>query len=149
MSTDEPMDGPRIGDLSEGQMLVAVGMEFTFTDAHEAHREAFAELDQWMTGIRLYSLEEPFDSDGIFWDELEHCGYSIGEGETIEDGKTISLYDVWTDAGDTDGPLKTLRERLLGFRNTAVELLPPGLRGVVDTHETPLETLKLIAQLAE
>lgn len=143
------MDGPRIGDLFEGQVLVAVGMEFTFTDVLEAHREAFAELDQWLTGIRLYSLEEEFDSDGIFWDELEHCGYSIGEGETVEDGKTISLYDVWAEADDAEAPLKLLRERLLGFRNTAVELLPPGLRGVVDTHETPLETLKLIAQLAE
>lgn len=149
MSNDDPMDGPQIGDVSEGQMLVAVGMEFTFTDAHEAHRAAFAELDQWMTGIRLYSLEEEFDSDGIFWDELEHCGYSIGEGEAEEDGKTISLYDVWADADDTESPLRTTRERLLGFRNRAVELLPPGLRHTIDSHESPLETLKLLAQLKE
>lgn len=149
MSNDEPTEGPRIGEISEGQILVAVGMEFTFTEAHETHRGTFAELDQWLSGIRLYSLEDDFDTDGILWDELEHCGYSIGEGEEEEAGKTINLYDVWADQSDPEAPLRLLRERLLAFRRTAIGLLPPGLRGVVDTHETPLETLKLIAQLAE
>ena len=39
--------------------------------------------------------------------------------------------------------------RLIELKEIAADLLPVGLRGAVASHETPLETLKLIAQLAE
>lgn len=148
-SAPEPADGPQIGQVSDGQILLAVGLEFTFTEAQDGHRAEFAELDQWLTGVRLYSLEDEFGTDGVFWDELEDCGYAIGEAEVEEDGKRLRLYDVWAEADDAEGPLKALRVKLATLRQRAVELLPPGLRHTVDSHESPVETLKLIAQLGE
>lgn len=152
MTSAESFDGPKIGDTLDGQTLVAVGIDFTFTEVHPDHEAAFKSLDQWMSGIRLYELEDAFDLDAVLWDELLDCGYEVGEGEV--DGETpdkpvVTVYDVWVDAANPRGPLAAAEARLTELKAIAADLLPVGLRGAVASHETPLETLKLIAQLAE
>ena len=152
MTSAESFDGPKIGDTLDGQTLVAVGIDFTFTEVHPDHEAAFKSLDQWMSGIRLYELEDAFDLDAVLWDELLDCGYEVGEGEV--DGETpdkpvVTVYDVWVDAANHRGPLAAAEARLTELKAIAADLLPVGLRGAVASHETPLETLKLIAQLAE
>lgn len=152
MTSAESFDGPKIGDTLDGQMLVAVGIDFTFTEVHPEHAAAFKQLDQWMSGIRLYDLEDTFDLDAVLWDELLDCGYEVGEGEV--DGETpdrpvVTVYDVWVDAANPRGPLAAVEARLAELQEIAKDLLPVGLRGAVASHATPQETLKLLAQLAE
>lgn len=152
MTSADSFEGPKIGDTLDGQTLVAVGIDFTFTEVHPDHEAAFRLLDQWMSGIRLYDLEDAFDLDAVLWDELLDCGYEVGEGEI--DGETpdkpmVTVFDVWVDAANPRGPLAAAEARLTELKEIAADLLPAGLRGAVASHETPLETLKLIAQLAE
>jgi len=152
MTSADSFEGPKIGDTLDGQTLVAVGIDFTFTEVHPDHEAAFKLLDQWMSGIRLYDLEDDFDLDAVLWDELLDCGYEVGEGEI--DGETpdkpmVTVFDVWVDAANPRGPLAAAEARLIELKEIAADLLPVGLRGAVASHETPLETLKLIAQLAE
>lgn len=152
MTSADSFEGPKIGDTLDGQTLVAVGIDFTFTEVHPDHEAAFKLLDQWMSGIRLYDLEDDFDLDAVLWDELLDCGYEVGEGEI--DGETpdkpiVTVFDVWVDAANPRGPLQAAEARLTELKEIAADLLPVGLRGAVASHETPLETLKLIAQLAE
>ncbi len=151
MSADANAEGPQLGDILEGQQLVAVGLDFTFTEIHASHEKLFKELDMWLTGIRTYSLEDDFETDAGLWDELEDCGYAIGEGavDGEEPGSTLKLYDVWVDADQVAATLKEVEELVADFQQQAIALLPPGLHGAASTHETPLETLKLIAQLKE
>ncbi|MEY3853402.1 MAG: hypothetical protein RI910_2382 [Verrucomicrobiota bacterium] len=68
-----PFDGPQLGDTVEGLTLIAVGIRDTFTEVLPAHREAFTLLNEWMSGIRLYELEDALDLDANFWDELLDC----------------------------------------------------------------------------
>ena len=147
----EPTDGPQIGDTLEGQILVAVGMAFTFTEAHEAHQATFEKLNEWLNGIRLYELEDDFDCDANFWDELQDAGYEVGEGEVDGEkpGEVITVFDVWVNADEPTAALIQLQGRLQEFKESATELLPLGLRTAVASHKTPLETRKLIAHLAE
>lgn len=151
MSNADSTEGPQLGDILDGQKLVAVGLDFTFTEIHPTHEKLFKELDLWLTGIRTYELEDDFETDAGLWDELEDCGYAIGEGEVESDepGKLLKLYDVWVDADQADATLKEVQELIADFQQQAIALLPPGLQGAVVTHETPLDTLKLIAQLSE
>jgi len=152
MSSADPLDGPQIGDTLDGQMLVAVGIDFTFTEVHPEHAAPFKLLDQWMSGLRLYDLEDAFDLDAVLWDELLDCGYEVGEGEVdgeSPDKPAMTVFDVWVDAADPHGPRQAVEARLEELKAIATDLLPPGLRGAVATQATPLETLKLIAQLAE
>jgi hypothetical protein len=148
--TPENLDGPKIGEVIEGQMLVGVGINFTFTEIHPDHREAFTTLDQWMSGLRLYSLEDLFELDANVWDELLDCGYEVGEGEIDgeQPGQTLAVYDVWTDAATPLVPLENLKKRLLELKAMALDHLPSGLHPAAATHENPQETLKLIAQLS-
>jgi hypothetical protein len=152
MSEPSPFfDGPKIGDTVEGLILVAVGIRDTFTEVQPAHREAFTLLNEWMSGIRLYELEDAFDLDPNFWDELLDCDYEVGEGE-IEGEKPdelVTIYDVWVDAKDAEAPLDKLCVRLAELKEMACELLPSGLQAAAQSHASPQETLKLIAQLAE
>ena len=110
----ENLDGPKIGEVVEGQMLIAVGINTTFTEIHDDHRAAFTLLDQWMAGLRLYSLEDLFEIDANVWDELLDCGYEVGEGEVDGDepGQVIAVYDVWAEASAPLGPLENLKNRL-------------------------------------
>jgi hypothetical protein len=105
-----------------------------------------------MSGIRLYDLEDAFDLDAVLWDELLDCGYEVGEGEI--DGETpdkprVTVYDVWVDAAEPEAPLRAAQARLAELKEIAADLLPMGLRAAAASHAAPLETLKLIAQLAE
>ncbi len=152
MTSADSFEGPKIGDTLDGQTLVAVGIDFTFTEVHPDHAAAFKLLDQWMSGIRLYDLEDAFDLDAVLWDELLDCGYEVGEGEIdgeTPDKPTVTVFDVWVDATNPRAPLAAAEARLTELKEIAADLLPVGLRGAVASHETPLETLKLIAQLAE
>ena len=152
MTSADAFEGPKIGDTLDGQTLVAVGIDFTFTEVHPDHEATLKLLDQWMTGLRLYDLEDAFDLDAVLWDELLDCGYEVGEGEIDgdkPDKPTVTVYDVWADAADPHAPLRAAEARLTGLKGIATDLLPVGLRGAVASHATPLETLKLIAQLAE
>ena len=152
MSEPTPsFDGPKIGDTVEGLILVAVGIRETFTEVLPAHGEAFTLLNEWMSGIRLYELEDAFDLDPNFWDELLDCDYEVGEGE-IEGEKPdelVTIYDVWVDAEDAEAPLDKLYVRLAELKEMASELLPSGLQAAAKSHTSPQETLKLLAQLAE
>lgn len=51
---------PELGALENGQILVAVGLDFTFTDILASHDNLFKTLDQWLTGIRTFSLRRCF-----------------------------------------------------------------------------------------
>ena len=90
-------DEIKLGDMVDGQTLVAVGIDFTFTEIITSHQAAFKALDEWLTGIRTYDLEDSFDTDAILWDELEDCGYEIGEEDIVEETKKIKLYEVWVE----------------------------------------------------
>lgn len=152
MTSDESLDGPKIGETLDGQTLVAVGIDFTFTEVHPAHEATFKLLDQWMSGIRLYELEDAFDLDPVLWDELLDCGYEVGEGEVegeSADKPVVTVYDVWVDAAEPEAPLRAAQARLAELKEIAADLLPVGLRAAAASHAAPLETLKLIAQLAE
>lgn len=151
MPSDPSFDGPKIGETIDGQTLVAVGINDTFTEAHDRHREAFAQLNEWMSGLRLYDLEDTFELDANFWDELLDCNYEVGEGEIESEkpGEVVMVYDVWIDATAPDAALDQLCARLHELKEMAVELLPPGLHAAAQTHNSPIETLKLIAQLAD
>ena len=146
----ENLDGPKIGEVVEGQMLIAVGINTTFTEIHDDHRAAFTLLDQWMAGLCLYSLEDLFEIDANVWDELLDCGYEVGEGEVDGDepGQVIAVYDVWAEASAPLGPLENLKNRLTELIAMALDQLPPGLQSAAGTHQNPQETLKLIAQLS-
>ena len=104
-----------------------------------------------MNGIRLYELEDAMELDANFWDELLDCDYEVGEGEIDGDqpGEVVTIYDVWVDATHSEACLGKLQARLDELKQMAVELLPPGLHQAARSHATPLETLKLIAQLAD
>jgi hypothetical protein len=152
MTSDESLDGPKIGETLDGQTLVAVGIDFTFTEVHPAHEATFKLLDQWMSGIRLYELEDAFDLDPVLWDELLDCGYEVGEGEVegeSADKPVVTVYDVWVDTAEPEAPLRAAQARLAELKEIAADLLPVGLRAAAASHAAPLETLKLIAQLAE
>ena len=146
-----PFDGPQLGDTVDGLTLIAVGIRDTFTEVLPAHREAFALLNEWMNGIRLYELEDALDIDANFWDELLDCDYEVGEGEIDGDqpGEMVTIYDVWADEKQAEACLAKLGARLEELKAMATDLLPPGLHGAAKTHQTPLETLKLIAQLSD
>lgn len=151
MTSDPSFDGPKIGETIDGQTLVAVGINDTFTEAHEQHREAFVQLNEWMSGLRLYDLEDTFELDANFWDELQDCEYEVGEGEIEGEkpGEVVMVYDVWVDAAAPAAALDRLSARLLELKAMAHEQLPPGLQAAAQTHNSPIETLKLIAQLAD
>jgi hypothetical protein len=104
-----------------------------------------------MNGIRLYELEDALDLDANFWDELLDCDYEVGEGEIDGDkpGEMVTIYDVWADAQQVDACLDKLCARLEELKAMAVDVLPPGLHNAAKTHQSPTETLKLIAQLAD
>ena len=153
MSTEPtpPFDGPQLGDTVEGLTLIAVGIRDTFTEVLPAQREAFTLLNEWMNGIRLYELEDALDLDANFWDELLDCDYEVGEGEIDGDkpGEMVTIYDVWADAQQVDACLDKLCARLEELKAMAVDVLTPGLHNAAKSHQTPTETLKLIAQLAD
>jgi hypothetical protein len=153
MSTDPtpPFDGPQLGDTVDGLTLIAVGIRDTFTEVLPAHREAFTLLNEWMSGIRLYELEDALDLDANFWDELLDCDYEVGEGEIDGDkpGEMVTIYDVWVDEKEADACLDKLCARLEELKSIAIEILPHGLHNAASTHKSPIETLKLLAQLAD
>jgi hypothetical protein len=153
MSTEPtpPFDGPQLGDTVDGLTLIAVGIRDTFTEVLPAQREAFTLLNEWMNGIRLYELEDALDLDANFWDELLDCDYEVGEGEIDGDkpGEMVTIYDVWADAQQTEACRDKLFARLEELKAMAVDVLPPGLHNAAKTHQSPTETLKLIAQLAD
>ena len=95
-----PFDGPQLGDTVDGLTLIAVGIRDTFTEVLPAHREAFTLLNEWMSGIRLYELEDALDLDANFWDELLDCDYEVGEGEIDE---APMLY-IGEEVGTGQGP---------------------------------------------
>ncbi|MEN9653725.1 MAG: hypothetical protein RL303_1445 [Verrucomicrobiota bacterium] len=153
MSDDStpPFDGPQLGETVDGLTLVAVGIRDTFTEVIPSHLAAFTQLNEWMNGIRLYELEDAMELDANFWDELLDCDYEVGEGEIDGDqpGEVVTIYDVWVDAQQAEACLGKLQARLDELKTLAIELLPPGLHQAARSHVTPLETLKLIAQLAD
>jgi len=153
MSTEPtpPFDGPQLGDTVDGLTLIAVGIRDTFTEVLPAQREAFTLLNEWMSGIRLYELEDALDLDANFWDELLDCDYEVGEGEIDGDkpGEMVTIYDVWADAQQVDACLDKLCPRFEALKAMAVDVLPPVLHNAAKTHQSPTETLKLIAQLAD
>jgi hypothetical protein len=104
-----------------------------------------------MSGIRLYELEDALDLDANFWDELLDCDYEVGEGEIDGDkpGEMVTIYDVWADAQQTEACRDKLFARLEELKAMAVDVLPPGLHNAAKSHQTPTETLKLLAQLAD
>jgi hypothetical protein len=146
-----PFDGPQLGDTVDGLTLIAVGIRDTFTEVLPAHRDAFTLLNEWMSGIRLYELEDALDLDANFWDELLDCDYEVGEGEIDGDkpGEMVTIYDVWADAQQTEACRDKLFARLEELKAMAVDVLPPGLHNAAKSHQTPTETLKLLAQLAD
>jgi hypothetical protein len=146
-----PFDGPQLGDTVDGLTLIAVGIRDTFTEVLPAHRDAFTLLNEWMSGIRLYELEDALDLDANFWDELLDCDYEVGEGEIDGDkpGEMVTIYDVWVGEKEADTSLDKLCARLEELKAIAIEILPPGLHHAASTHKSPIETLKLIAQLAD
>ena len=94
---------------------------------------------------------DALDLDANFWDELLDCDYEVGEGEIDGDkpGEMVTIYDVWADAQQVDACLDKLCARLEELKAMAVDVLPPGLHTAAKTHQSPTETLKLIAQLAD
>jgi len=149
MNDDSPSDGIKLGDVVDGQKLVAVGIDFTFTEIIESHQAAFKSLDEWLTGIRTYDLEDSFDTDAILWDELEDCGYEIGEEDITEDNKNIKLYDVWVDQNDTESILTRVQDRLDELKQKAMSLIPAGLQAAAQANPTPASLLKLLVQTSE
>jgi hypothetical protein len=149
MSDESPADGIKLGDVVDGQMLVAVGIDFTFTEISDSHQAAFKSLDEWLAGIRTYDLEDSFDTDAILWDELEDCGYEIGEEDVIEDNKNIKLYDVWVDQNDTESVLNRVHDRLDELKQKAMTLIPAGLQAAAQANPTPASLLKLLVQTSE
>jgi hypothetical protein len=149
MNDDSPSDGIKLGDVVDGQRLVAVGIDFTFTEIIESHQATFKSLDEWLTGIRTYDLEDSFDTDAILWDELEDCGYEIGEEDTTEDNKNIKLYDVWVDQNDTESIFNRVQDRLDELKQKAMSLIPVGLQAAAQANPTPASLLKLLVQTSE
>ena len=152
MTANSPHDGPKIGDNVDGQILVAVGINDTFTEVLDNHREAFTLLNEWMNGLRLYGLEETFEIDANFWDELLDCDYVVGEGEIegeTPDDAMIVVFDAWVEAETAEDCLDKVITRLEELKTIAREILPPGLQAAASLHTSPTETLKLIAQLSE
>lgn len=151
MSDDFSADEPQLGDNVEGQILVAVGLEFTFTDILATHQITFKLLDEWLTGIRTFCLEDTFDIDAILWDELEDCGYEIGEGNGEEDEKGLRprLYDVWVDLDSIEPNLKLVQERVDSLERRTFSLLPVGLHAAAQSNREPAALLKLLAQTSE
>ena len=74
---------------------------------------------------------------------------SEGEIEGEKPDELVTIYDVWVDAKDAEAPLDKLCVRLAELKEMACELLPSGLQAAAQSHASPQETLKLIAQLAE
>ncbi len=140
---------PQLGDCVDGQILVAVGLDFTFTEILPSHQEMFQSLDQWLTGIRTYSLENRFDTDAVLWNELEDCGYEIGEGEIDDKGKVLKLYDVWVATESLADGLLQVENRLQQFKKTALEIIPQGLHHIAQSNPEPKAIIELIAKLAE
>lgn len=150
MMKNEPSpDEPQLGDCVDGQILVAVGLDFTFTEILPSHQELFKGLDQWLTGIRTYSLEDKFSTDAVLWDELEDCGYEIGEGEIQDGGKTLRLFDVWVATESLPTALIQIQNRLQQFEKIALEIIPSGLHHTVKSNPEPKAIIELIAKLAE
>lgn len=147
---DESESGEiKLGDVVEGQTLVGVGIDFTFTEIIDSHQTAFKTLDEWLTGIRTYDLEDSFDTDAILWDELEDCGYEIGEEDSTEDNKKVKLYDVWVDQNDTGSVLNRVQDRLDELKKKAISLIPAGLQAAAQANPTPASLLKLLVQTSE
>ncbi len=142
-------DEIKLGDIVDGQTLVAVGIDFTFTEIIDSHQTTFKTLDEWLTGIRTYDLEDSFDTDAILWDELEDCGYEIGEEDSAEDNKKVKLYDVWVDQNDTESVLNRVQDRLDELKKKAISLIPAGLQAAAQANPTPASLLKLLVQTSE
>lgn len=140
---------PELGTLEDGQILVAVGLDFTFTDILPSHADLFRSLDQWLTGIRTFSLEDAFETDAILWDELEDCGYEIGEGEVDDGDKTLKIFDVWVPAEQLPDSLKSVENRLAELKAQAIQLLPPGLHAATASLTEPLQFIELLAKTSE
>lgn len=149
MGDETPSDGIKLGDVIDGQMLVAVGIDFTFTEIIDSHQAAFKSLDEWLAGIRTYDLEDSFDTDAILWDELEDYGYEIGEEDIIEDNKNIKLYDVWVDQNDAESVLNRVQDQLDELKQKAISLIPVGLQAAAQANPTATALLKLLAQTSE
>jgi len=149
MSDESPADGIKLGDVVDGQTLVAVGIDFTFTEIITTHQTAFKSLDEWLTGIRTYDLFDDFDTDAILWDELEDCGYEIGEENINEDGKEVKLYDVWVGQTDAENCLNRVQDRLDELKQKAMAMIPPGLQAAAQANPTPTSLLKLLVQTSE
>lgn len=149
MGDESPSDGIKLGDVIDGQILVAVGIDFTFTEIITSHQAAFKSLDEWLTGIRTYELEDSFDTDAVLWDELEDCGYEIGEEIITEDNKEIKLYDVWVDQNDSESILNRVQDRLDELKQKALSLIPAGLQAAASANPTATALLKLLAQTSE
>ena len=149
MSDESPADGIKLGDIVDGQVLIAVGIDFTFTEIITTHQTAFKSLDEWLTGIRTYDLFDDFDTDAVLWDELEDCGYEIGEENITEDGKEVKLYDVWVGQSDTENCLNRVQDRLDELKQKAMSLIPPGLQAAAQANPTPASLLKLLVQTSE
>lgn len=140
---------PELGALENGQILVAVGLDFTFTDILASHADLFKSLDQWLTGIRTYSMEDAFETDAVLWDELEDCGYEIGEGE-VEDGeKILKIYDVWVVADELPVALQNIERRINELSTQALRLIPPGLHGTAKALKEPAQIIELLAKTSE
>ncbi|MEI6284792.1 MAG: hypothetical protein WCP40_06805, partial [Opitutae bacterium] len=90
-----------------------------------------------------------FDTDAILWDELEDCGYEIGEEDTTEDNKNIKLYDVWVDQNDTESIFNRVQDRLDELKQKAISLIPAGLQAAAQANPTPASLLKLLVQTSE
>ena len=142
-------DEIKLGDMVDGQTLVAVGIDFTFTEIIASYQGAFKALDEWLTGIRTYDLEDSFDTDAILWDELEDCGYEIGEEDIVEENKKIKLYDVWVDQNDAESILNRVKDRLDELKQKAMSLIPAGLQAAAQANPTPASLLKLLVQTSE
>ena len=142
-------DEIKLGDMVDGQTLVAVGIDFTFTEIITSHQASFKALDEWLTGIRTYDLEDSFDTDAILWDELEDCGYEIGEEDIVEDNKKIKLYDVWVDQNEAESILNRVKDRLDELKQKAISLIPAGLQAAAQANPTPASLLKLLVQTSE
>ena len=149
MSDESESDEIKLGDVVDGQSLVAVGIDFTFTEIIASHQAAFKALDKWLTGIRTYDLEDSFDTDAILWDELEDCGYEIGEEDIVEDNKKIKLYDVWVDQNDAESILNRVKDRIDELKQKAMSLIPAGLQAAAQANPTPASLLKLLVQTSE
>lgn len=149
MSDESSSDGIKLGDIIDGQMLVGVGIDFTFTEIIGSHQSAFKTLDEWLTGIRTYDLQDSFDTDAILWDELEDCGYEIGEETVTEDNKEIKFYDVWVEQTDTQSILNRTLDRLEELKQKAMSLIPTGLQAAAQSNPTPTALLKLLTQTSE